>query len=146
MTAKQTVGIIFRNTRSLSLEYNNWGIDVAERFFEFLGIRETEVYTDLSKSEVIAKFDELYDRSKRFEKEHINGQALVILVRWIGYDSDFSSEGNFAKYNFNSMSWSFDSNKDGPFSSADSDVKFHQYGLTSNGEVINVDSYCVRMA
>lgn len=44
------------------------------------------------------------------------------------------------------MSWSFDNTQDGPFSNADSDVKFHQYGLTSIGEVINVDSYCVRMA
>ena len=27
--AKEAIGIIFRNTRSLNLEYNNWGIDKA---------------------------------------------------------------------------------------------------------------------
>ena len=115
--ASESIGIIFRNTRSLNLEYSNWGVDKAQHFFEFLGINNSEVYTDLSKAEIISKFDQLYERSKRFEREHIQGQNLVILVRWIGYDFDLSSDGNFGKYTFDSMSWAFNQDKkvDGPF-------------------------------
>ena len=40
-TASQAIGIIFRNTRAQNLEYNNWGVDKAQHFFEFLGIKDS---------------------------------------------------------------------------------------------------------
>ena len=59
----------------------------------------------MSKAQIIAKFDELFGKSKQFESEAMPGQNLAIFIRWIGYDFDLSSDGNFGKYKFESMSW-----------------------------------------
>lgn len=55
----KATGIIFRNTHCRTLEFDKWGVDKAQHFFEFLDITDSEVYTDLSKEQVIAKFNEL---------------------------------------------------------------------------------------
>ena len=79
-----------------------------------------------SRTEVVEKFKQLLQYAIQYSRE-----GLVIMIRWIGLNIK-------GKYKIKVKS---DLNQ-----SSEDAVKFSRYGLTTQGEPVNVDAYCLKLA
>ena len=78
-------------------------------------------------------------KAKKFEGKEEDVDDLAILIRWIGWDVEPRRAERPLKQV--PIDGQFE-----PFTYGEKKYKFNRYGLTSRGEAINVDSYCLHLA
>ena len=60
--------------------------------FKALKVDEVRVLKNKTKAEIIEEFDYLKEESKEFNSKNPSDGALVIMIRWIGWDIDLERE------------------------------------------------------
>ena len=76
---KDSIGVVFVNTHSKTKTYSPAETTIEEEltetlaFMKTLGIEDVQVFQDLSKTEIIEKFEVLQEKVETFNKRPQNG-------------------------------------------------------------------------
>jgi len=125
-------------------------LKTTQDLFNYLEIKDVMVFVDLTKDEAIEKLNHLNMSAMKWHAKHWNDtEDMAILVRWIGWDIELDrEEREFSERDYNPVDGNSKSftRKGAKGAEAFKFYKFDHYGLTVQGEPLNLDSYCLRMA